>query len=332
MSSISNDREFKGASVIRLVNDYVVLDIETTGFSPVYDKIIEISAIKIRNSLSTEIFSTLVHEEDVFIDSFITNLTGITQEMVDKAPNLKDILPGLMDFIGDDIIVGQNTSFDINFLYDRFLELCDIKFTNDFIDIQRFSRKLFKENHHRLKDIAGRYGIDYSNAHRALVDCDITFKAYTCLSSDIFKLYEGFDAEKEFQKQFKDKGVRRTRTRKKTTGFHWELDASNRKYEFDSDNPIHEKYVCFTGALKRMVRKDALKLVEQAGGYPSENVTSKTNLLVLGDFEYCATVKDGKSNKRKKAEERKEKGQDIEIIPETVFYEMIDSYEIINED
>ena len=66
-----------------------------------------------------------------------------------------------------------------------------------------------------------------------------------------------------------------------------------------------------------------MQVVADLGGINQNNVTKKTNYLVLGNNDYCSTIKDGKSNKQKKAEEYRLKGLDIEIISENVFYDMI---------
>ena len=76
-------RELKGKSLIEIPNKYIAFDIETTGLDPAYDEIIEIGAIKIENDKEIETFCTLIKPE-YEIDEFITELTGITNEMVKK--------------------------------------------------------------------------------------------------------------------------------------------------------------------------------------------------------------------------------------------------------
>ena len=91
----------------------------------------------------------------------------------------------------------------------------------------------------------------------------------------------------------------------------------------DPSNPLFGKVCVFTGTLEKMVRKDAMQLVANLGGINADNVTKKTNYLVLGNNDYCSSIKDGKSSKQKKAEKLKLSGQDIEIIPENVFYDIV---------
>lgn len=80
----------------------------------------------------------------------------------------------------------------------------------------------------------------------------------------------------------------------------------------------------FTGTLERMTRKEVMQIVVDLGGINGNSVTAKTNYLILGNNDYCPLIKDGKSNKQKKAEELKLKGKDIEILTENVFYDMIE--------
>lgn len=72
-----------------------------------------------------------------------------------------------------------------------------------------------------------------------------------------------------------------------------------------------------------MMRKDAMRKVVNMGGICADSVTQRTNYLVLGNNDYCKTIKDGKSSKQKKAERFKLSGLDIEIISENIFYEML---------
>ena len=87
---------------------------------------------------------------------------------------------------------------------------------------------------------------------------------------------------------------------------------------FNSQNPLYEQYCAFTGRLQKYTRKEAMQRVAEIGGLSEQGVTKKTRFLVLG-----SQVKEGKSRKQLKAEKNLEKGQNIEIIPEMVFYNML---------
>ncbi len=93
---------------------------------------------------------------------------------------------------------------------------------------------------------------------------------------------------------------------------------------FDESHPLFGKVCVFTGTLDKIPRKDAMQAVLNLGGQIGNSVTKKTNFLILGCNDFCSSIKDGKSNKHKKAEELKLEGYDIEIIDEKVFYSLLE--------
>lgn len=100
-------------------------------------------------------------------------------------------------------------------------------------------------------------------------------------------------------------------------------DIVTEKTDFDETHPLFGKTCVFTGTLEKMARKDAMQIVVDLGGLVGNSVTKKTNYLILGNNDYCSSIKGGKSSKQKKAESLKLAGNDIEIISENVFYDMI---------
>ena len=112
-----------------------------------------------------------------YVSQFITELTGISDEMLNEAPVMKDVLPSFLDFIRDSIIVGHNVNFDVNFIYDTVMKYMQIPFSNDYVDTLLLSQKLLSLPRHRLQDLAEYYGMDYSHAHRAVEDAHMTAQA-----------------------------------------------------------------------------------------------------------------------------------------------------------
>lgn len=168
----------KGKSLLELADCYTVVDLETTGLDPKVDEIIEIGAVKVVDNEISDSFQSLV-KPNCEISDFITSLTGIDNEMVADAPCLKDILGKLLVFIGDDIVVGHNVNFDVNFIIAGSLKCFKRGFSNNFIDTMRISRKLYpQEKHHRLCDLEERFCLHNENAHRALSDVMLTKKCY----------------------------------------------------------------------------------------------------------------------------------------------------------
>ena len=193
-----SERLHKGKSIIAFPEEYVCIDTETTGLDFEYDEVIEISALRIRNGVIVDKFTSLVKpnhshffitfdflkslgydsfeniSDEVYsgilnqylIPDYIIDLTGITNEMIRDAPPAQDVLPTFANFVSDSILMGHNVNFDINFLYDA-CEQCGIYLKNDFIDTMRIARKLFPElKHHRLTDIAKHLSIEQTSAHR----------------------------------------------------------------------------------------------------------------------------------------------------------------------
>lgn len=329
------ERRKKGKSIIDFPYDYCVVDIETTGLSPEWDSIIEIAAIKYSGGKIVETFQSLLqpvpYMEDivedegnltgetriVYVDEFITKLTGITNEMLANAPKPRVVLPLFDNFLGDSIIIGYNVNFDINFLYDEFRAYLNKEMHNNFVDVMRIARKLHPElHHHRLIDMVEFFGLTNENAHRALSDCSVTEACYEKLKSEAEKKYGSLS---EFCNLFLRSNCRYVKAEN--------IIADPSK--IDPDSKLYGKNVVFTGALEKLTRAQAMQIVADLGGINQNGVTKKTNFLVLGNNDYCTTIKDGKSTKQKKAEEYQLKGFDIEILPENVFYDMIG--EIIDE-
>lgn len=296
----------KGRSLIEFPDSYVVLDIETTGFDPNFDEIIELAGIKYTDRVETARFDSLVRPENA-IGSYITMLTGITNDMVADAPRIADILPGFLDFVGDAVIVGHNVGFDINFLYDNAERLGLAPVTNDFVNTMRLSRRLCKDlERHDLESLAEHLGVEIENRHRALGDSQIT----ACCFEKMRTMAEALGGIPKLDSEL---GGRSLKAR----------DIVAETADFDPDSPIFGKVFAFTGALEHFTRAEAMQKVANAGGTNGSGVTRETNYLVLGNTDYCAALKGGKSAKHKKAEALALKGQDIKIISENVFLDML---------
>lgn len=172
------ERRAKGKNLIGIADNYVVVDIETTGLDFSCDEIIEVAAARVRDGVVSEKFSSLIKPENT-INEFIVNLTGITNEMVKGAPPSEIVLKDFVDFVGKGLIVGHNVNFDVNFLYNNCREKIGYVFANNFIDTMRLSRKLFaNEKQHKLTDLINRFGIGTVVEHRALGDVLQTQKCY----------------------------------------------------------------------------------------------------------------------------------------------------------
>lgn len=173
------DRQKKGRRLAGYRPDYVVFDLETTGLSPVTDRIIEISAVKVKDGKVQDTFSTLVNPGRL-IPAAASRVNGITDAMVMDAPALKAVWGRFLDFIGDEVLVGHNIhSFDMKFLNAAMQELYKQDLGNDYIDTLYMARNCMKDlSRHRLVDLAVCFGISTEGAHRALNDCIMNQKCF----------------------------------------------------------------------------------------------------------------------------------------------------------
>lgn len=180
---------------------YCVLDLETTGLSFRTEKITEIGVMKIKNGEVLEEFSCFVNPEKS-IPQQVVEVTNITDEMVKDAETIDKVMPKLLEFLGDSILVAHNADFDIGFLkYNA--SLLGLKIENTYIDTLRLAKDLFPDyKRYKLGIIADNLGIKVEVAHRALDDVDTTVKVFNIMINmlkekgvktvnDIDKIMEG---------------------------------------------------------------------------------------------------------------------------------------------
>ncbi|MDK2798539.1 MAG: polymerase subunit alpha, Gram-positive type [Clostridiales bacterium] len=177
-----------------LDGDFVVFDIETTGLNAQKDKVTEIGAVKISNGSIVDRFQTFVNPE-MSISPKITELTGITDDMVKDAPIINEALVSFLEFSKDCVLVAHNAQFDVGFIKVNARRL-NISFDYCFIDTLELSRALFPElKRHRLNMIAKHLNVKLENHHRALDDAKATGEIFLkCIEllkeKNIYKLKE----------------------------------------------------------------------------------------------------------------------------------------------
>ncbi len=165
-------------SLLIYPENYVVLDIETTGLSPTKNEIIEISALRVIDGKIKEEFSML-SKPSGFLNSFITNLTGINQEMLSDAPSIKEVLEELMEFVSNSIIIGHNITFDISFIDAKLQQHHNLPFDNDYIDTLTLARKHLPQlKSKKLEFVAKHFNLNTQGMHRGLKDCKVTNQCY----------------------------------------------------------------------------------------------------------------------------------------------------------
>lgn len=164
-----------------MIKDYIALDLETTGLSIVTDQIIEIGALKVQDGKVVDRFMEFL-KPDQPISSFITGITGITNEMVKDARNTESIIHDFIDFCEDYVLIGHNLMFDY-----KFCKMCAMKYGYSFerkgIDTLKIARKVHKDFESKcLGALCEHYGITNNSAHRAYHDALATAKLYQCMA------------------------------------------------------------------------------------------------------------------------------------------------------
>lgn len=158
-------------------DEFVVFDIETTGLSAMTCKITEIGAVLVRNGEVLKVFSTFVNPEG-HIPEEITELTGITDDMVSDAPSQGDAVKAFIEFVGKRTVVAHNANFDMGFIR-RAAENAGIHFDPPYLDTLSMSRFLNPElKNHKLDTLVDFYRLGDFNHHRACDDAEVTAKIF----------------------------------------------------------------------------------------------------------------------------------------------------------
>ena len=169
----------------------VMLDFETTGLSPAMgERITEVAALRIVDGKVTERFVSLINC-GVRIPSFITQLTGISQQMVDGAPPVSQVLPRLLDFIGSDALAAHNASFDEKFLLAEAERLGLAPAHSALVCSLKLSRRVFPGlPSYKLGTLSSQLGIRFrSAAHRAESDAEVAAEVLVHIGSHLGRRY-----------------------------------------------------------------------------------------------------------------------------------------------
>lgn len=163
---------------------YCVLDLETTGFSPVTEKITEIGVMKIQDGKIIDKFSCFVNPQKP-IPARVVEVTKITDDMVRNAETIDKVFPKMLEFIEGSVLVAHNAEFDIGFLkYNARVLGYDFDFT--YIDTLSLAREIFPDfKTYKLGRIAKNLGIKVEVAHRALDDVDTTVKVFNIMIENL---------------------------------------------------------------------------------------------------------------------------------------------------
>ena len=158
-------------------DDFVVFDIETTGFSKVNDRIIEIGAVKVSKGQIVDRYSTFINPK-IPIPYNITQLTSISDDMVVDAPFIEDALLEFLEFSKDSVMVAHNASFDMGFIIQN-AQILGIENDSTYIDTVGLSRILLPNlSRYKLNSVAKALGVSLENHHRAVDDAEATAEIF----------------------------------------------------------------------------------------------------------------------------------------------------------
>ncbi|HYH05210.1 MAG TPA: PolC-type DNA polymerase III, partial [Bacillota bacterium] len=189
---------------------FVVFDIETTGFNPWKEDLLEIGAVKIKNGTVVDEFKTLIRPNKE-ISEEIQKLTGITPEMVKDAPPPEGILEQFAQFIEGSVLVAHNARFDVGFIKGKYHQYFERNFNPVFLDTLGLARALWPNfKNYRLNTVAKELGIKLENHHRAVDDA-------LCAAGILQKAFEkiadrGFQELAELNMLIKEMGVEHLKT------------------------------------------------------------------------------------------------------------------------
>lgn len=291
-------RDTSGPS-IPLPSSYIVLDTETTGFSHLYDDIIQIGAIKVINGEVVDTFKTYCKPYKKINN---TEIHGITNEMVETYKHAKEYMQSLLYFMEDLPVFIYNAPFDTRMIN---VEL-ESNMQNQVIDILQLAKQYDYREDYKLEHIKPTLNIEISS-HDALNDCITTDAYYKFLIKKyrIKKLPTYISLDVDDIKIMKE------------NHYAYEMLKKYTPDNYIDNDKLNSKNVCFTGNLKSMSRCEAGKRVIENKGFYQDRITMKTNILVVSDFEHTTT-------KLKQANEYNEAGKaDIDIITEEEFLELI---------
>ena len=168
----------------------IVLDTETTGLDYTREKMVEFAAVRLENGKIKDEFQTLINPHQHIRKSSMA-IHGITPEMVEDAPCEEEVMPKILEFIGDYPIVAHNAIFDYMFLNEASLRVCGKELSNPRVDTQQMFKEVYPElESHGLEALTQKFNVDLSNHHRAMADTMGLALAYPQLKKLYLQKYD----------------------------------------------------------------------------------------------------------------------------------------------
>ncbi|WP_455067508.1 exonuclease domain-containing protein [Parvimonas micra] len=300
------NKNLRGNEIIDFLDNYVIIDVETTGNS-YSDDIIEISALRYKNYKLINSYSELVYSEKIAIFSKAYKKNNISFDMVKNAKKIYQVLEEFYDFINeDDVLIGHNVIYDIDRINEK-LKHNGKYINNNFIDTMNISKR-FDDFYNNSLDYLSEYFGFTNQKHRSYSDCLLCNQLYQKLKEKFLKEFYNLES---FQNKKIDNKCKKI----------------NIIFDENEDENIflYNKNICITGDVLIIVenlsnhytidKKFLEYFIECKGGICKKSVSKKTDYLILGDLSYWGN----KSNNLEKA-----KNYGIEIIKLEDFFKMIE--------
>ncbi len=306
--------------------DCIAIDFETANeerSSPC-----SVGVVVVKNGQVANTFYRLIQPKDNYFDPFNISIHGITPEDVENQPEFPIIWEELRPFLQSGLVIAHNASFDMSVLRHT-LELYGLPFPAVNYTCSRIiAKKAWPDLlSFALSVVAAHLGIELDH-HNALSDAN----ASALVALRACQLLEADSLEHLSKKTgivhgcIMEDGTYFPASGCSSSGGH-RIDVKGivpRTDHFDEGHPFFDRVFAFTGTLC-MSRRDAMQCVVDLGGQVGNGVTKDTNFIVVGEQDFRKFA-DGqtKSSKLRKAEDLKQKGQDIELLSERDFLEMIE--------
>lgn len=301
------------------------IDFETANSNR--DSICSVGLVTYNNGEVTQEIYSLIKPIDAYFDSYNTFIHGITYEDVKNAPRFDQKWDELFSALEDHVLIAHNAVFDISCLRHT-LEASDISFPHLKYNCTRNIAKKYWPGlpSYRLYHVANAHlGLEFKH-HNALEDAKAAGFIFHKVVSNL-----GVSTHDELVESLNlvngelfTGGYKPARINKKNkvpgSDFKELLAQSD---DFDISHQFFGANVAFTGTLQSMTRKEAAQMVINLGGSFEKGITKKTNYLVMGDQDFSRFTDGYKSSKLIKAENHIKNGQNLEIIPEKDFVELI---------
>lgn len=165
-----------------MLENYVVIDLEMTGLNAKIEGILEVGAVRVRDGMVVDTYSALLNTGRK-LSPKVVELTGITQEMADSGGDPEEVMADFFDFVGEDILVGQNVIFDYSFLK-QWAVNHRFSFERKAVDTLKLARRFLPEEQKKdLESLCTFFSVEREQAHRALDDALATHQVLECLKT-----------------------------------------------------------------------------------------------------------------------------------------------------